>query len=59
MVFVGVGSGGPEEPGLHHPDFLPREETVTEVARVLLAAYLGGCSTVEELPMPGLTDPTI
>lgn len=59
MVFVGVGSGGPKEPGLHHPDFLPGEETVAEVARVLLAAYLGGCSTVEELPMPGFTGTTI
>ena len=52
MVFVGVGSGGPGEPGLHHPDFLPSEETVGEVARAMLAAYLGGCSTVDEIPLP-------
>ena len=38
MVFVGVGSGGPGEPGLHHPDFLPSEETVGEVARAMLNA---------------------
>jgi amidohydrolase len=56
MVFVGVGSGGPGEPGLHHPDFLPPERTVNQVARALLASYLGGCATIEELPLPGLED---
>ena len=56
MVFVGTGSGGPEEPGLHHPDFLPPEEVVGDVARAMLGAYLGGCATVEELPLPGLGD---
>jgi amidohydrolase len=56
MVFVGVGSGGPGEPGLHHPDFLPPERTVHQVARALLASYLGGCATIEELPLPGLED---
>jgi amidohydrolase len=54
MVFVGVGSGLGEEPGLHHPDFLPPEEAVGDVARAMLAAYLGGCSTVRELPLPEL-----
>lgn len=52
MVFVGVGSGGRGEPGLHHPTFLPSEETVGQLARTMLAAYLAGCSTVEELPLP-------
>ncbi len=52
MVFVGVGAGGPEEPGLHHPDFLPSDRTVGDVARAMLAAYLGGCSTVEEIALP-------
>jgi metal-dependent amidase/aminoacylase/carboxypeptidase family protein len=56
MVFVGAGSGGPDEPGLHHPDFLPSEETVGQVARVMLAAYLAGCATVEKLPLPELGD---
>lgn len=56
MVFVGVGSGGPGEPGLHHPDFLPPERTVNQVARAMLAAYLAGCATVEELPLPGLEE---
>jgi metal-dependent amidase/aminoacylase/carboxypeptidase family protein len=54
MVFVGVGSGGPEEPGLHHPDFLPPDRSVADVARAMLAGYLGGCSTVTELPLPDL-----
>jgi len=52
MVFVGVGDDGPDEPGLHHPRFLPPDRTVAEVARAMLAAYLGGCSTVSELPLP-------
>lgn len=54
MVFVGVGSGGPKEPGLHHPDFLPPDRTVAHVAKAMLAAYLGACSTVSELPLPEL-----
>ncbi|HEX6248607.1 MAG TPA: M20 family metallopeptidase [Nocardioidaceae bacterium] len=52
MVFVGVGSGGPEVPGLHRPDFLPPDRTVGDVARAMLAAYLGGCSTVDEISLP-------
>ena len=52
MVSVGVGSGEPDSPGLHHPDFLPPDETVMSMARLMLAAYLAGCSTVEELPLP-------
>jgi amidohydrolase len=58
MVFVGAGSGGPREPGLHHPDFLPSEETVGQVARAMLGGYLGGCATVEGLPLPRLGDRT-
>ncbi|HET9500480.1 MAG TPA: M20 family metallopeptidase [Marmoricola sp.] len=52
MVFVGVGGGGPDEPGLHHPNFLPPEETVGQVATAMLAGYLGACSTVIDLPVP-------
>jgi amidohydrolase len=52
MVFVGVGPGGPDAPGLHHPRFLPPERAVEDVARVLLASYLGACSTVVDLPLP-------
>jgi amidohydrolase len=52
MVFVGVGPGGPDEPGLHHPRFLPPDEAVDDVARVMLASYLGACSTVLDLPAP-------
>jgi amidohydrolase len=52
MVFVGVGPGGPDEPGLHHPRFLPPDRAVDDVARVMLASYLGACSTVLDLPAP-------
>jgi amidohydrolase len=52
MVFVGVGSGGPDEPGLHHPAFLPPDQAVSDVATAMLAGYLGACSTVVDLPVP-------
>jgi amidohydrolase len=52
MVFVGVGSGGPGEPGLHHPRFLPPDRAVEDVARVMLASYLGACGTVVDVPLP-------
>ena len=52
MVFLGVGTGGPLEPGLHHPDFLPSDETVAEVARAMLASYLGACEMVAGLDLP-------
>ena len=46
MAFLGVGTGGSGEPGLHHPRFLPPDETVGEVARAMLACYLGACEQV-------------
>lgn len=52
MVFVGVGSGSHDAPGLHHPDFLPPDETVAEVATAMLASYLGACETVAGLDLP-------
>ncbi len=52
MVFVGVGSGDHEQPGLHHPSFLPSDDTVAEVATAMLAAYLGACETITGLDLP-------
>lgn len=46
MAFLGVGTGGSGQPGLHHPRFLPPDETVGEVARAMLACYLGACEQV-------------
>jgi hypothetical protein len=47
MMFVGVGQPGTTDgPGLHHPAFLPHEETVGEVARAMLAGYVAACSVV-------------
>jgi amidohydrolase len=54
MTFVGVGSGADDAPGLHHPRFLPSERTVGTVARAMLGSFLGGCSTVTDLPVPEL-----
>lgn len=45
MVFVGVDSLTGTDPGLHHPDFLPPDEAVGEVARALLGGYLAACRT--------------
>lgn len=49
MVFVGVGSGSDDDPGLHHPDFLPPDDSVGDVARALLASYLAACATVADV----------
>ena len=46
MVFLGVGSGSSGQPGLHHPQFLPPEQTIGEVARAMLAGYLGACERI-------------
>jgi amidohydrolase len=54
MTFVGVGSGGPEEPGLHHPEFLPPEDAVLDMMRATMAAYLGACSRVVDVALPDL-----
>jgi amidohydrolase len=52
MVFLGVGAEGPGQPGLHHPRFLPPEQSVGEVARAMLGAYLGACARYVDLPAP-------
>jgi amidohydrolase len=46
MVFYGVGTGSPDEPGLHHPSFAPVDEHVRGVAETLLAAYLAASEMV-------------
>lgn len=52
MVFMGTGPGGSDAPGLHHPEFLPPDQSVAELARAMLAGYLGACSTFVDLPLP-------
>lgn len=52
MVFVGVGADEPGQPGLHHPRFLPPEQSVRDVARAMLGAYLGACAQYVDLPAP-------
>jgi amidohydrolase len=49
MCFVGVGDSA--VPGLHHPDFLPPDEAIFDVARVMLAGYLGACDVLAS-PIP-------
>jgi amidohydrolase len=39
MMFLGVRDGGRVPPALHHPAFLPREDTVESAARAMLAAF--------------------
>jgi amidohydrolase len=45
MSFVGVGDAA--VPGLHHPGFLPPDEAIADVARVMLAGYLGACDVLD------------
>ncbi len=46
MVFVGTGQGrlhdGRHEVGLHHPEFLPDDDTVAQVATAYAAGYVAG-----------------
>jgi len=44
MMFVGVGPGSADAPGLHHPSFLPPDDAVADVAASMLAGYLGACA---------------
>lgn len=47
MLFVGVHTPGEDPPpGLHHPRFLPDDESVGTVARALLAGYLAATERV-------------
>ncbi len=39
MIFAGTGDGDPNTPGLHHPEFLPPDDAVEQVARMMLTAY--------------------
>jgi amidohydrolase len=50
MSFVGVGESA--VPGLHHPDFLPPDEAIFDVARAMLAGYLGACEVLGSAPVP-------
>jgi amidohydrolase len=44
MMFVGVGPGSADAPGLHHPSFLPSDDAVADVATSMLAGYVGACA---------------
>jgi len=41
-------AGAGRSPGLHHPNFLPSEETVARAARVMLTAFIAAAETVFE-----------
>jgi amidohydrolase len=41
MLFVGVGTGEPNAPGLHDPGFAPPDESVGDLARAYLAGLTG------------------
>lgn len=51
MSFVGVADG--RGPGLHHPAFLPPDEAIFDVARAMLAGYLGACEVLGAVGAPG------
>ena len=46
MIFHGVGTGAPDDPGLHHPSFAPDDDQVRGVATTMLAAYLACCELI-------------
>ncbi|GAA1799257.1 amidohydrolase [Agromyces neolithicus] len=47
MLFVGVETPGQHpQPALHHPSFLPGDESVGAVARALMAGYLAAAERV-------------
>lgn len=49
MSFVGVTvQGHPEPPQLHHPEFLPTDEAVLDVAVALVAGYLAAVQRLQE-----------
>lgn len=46
MVFAGTGDGDPHSPGLHHPRFAPDDQSVRNVARVMVLAYIAAARTL-------------
>ncbi len=47
MAFVGTGDAAPGSPGLHSPSFLPPDDAVEDVARVLLAGFTAARSVID------------
>ncbi|MBX3094018.1 MAG: amidohydrolase [Cryobacterium sp.] len=39
MIFAGTGLADGTSPGLHHPSFVPSDEAIESVARIMLASY--------------------
>ncbi|MEP7023652.1 MAG: M20 family metallopeptidase [Actinomycetota bacterium] len=50
MSFVGTGEA--TVPGLHHPEFLPPDDAIFDVARAMLAGYLGACDVLSGPAVP-------
>ena len=48
MVFVGTGDTGSNSPGLHQANFLPGDESIGDIARVLLAGFLAAAEQILE-----------
>lgn len=46
MIFVGTGGVVPGEPGLHDARFLPPDEAVEDIAKVLLAGYVAAAESL-------------
>jgi amidohydrolase len=47
MLFVGTNDGDPGRPGLHHPQFVPPDDIVSDVAISYLAALRGAMAAIE------------
>jgi amidohydrolase len=46
MIFVGTHDGDPRAPGLHHPEFLPPDELIGDVATAYLAGLRGALTSL-------------
>lgn len=50
MIFAGVGDGTPDAPGLHHPSFVPPDETVGDLARIMVLSYFAIAEDLRSRP---------
>ncbi len=46
MLFVGTGDGTPGAPGLHHPEFVPPDDVIVDVATAYAAGMLGALAVL-------------
>ena len=53
MIFVGTGDGENGRPGLHHPEFLPSDDLLSDVAVAYLAGYRAAAAMINAVRSTG------